>query len=503
MTSNTSSWRCTVCGYIHQGTAPPDYCPICGAAESDFEAYEEPGIVSTTEDINQWQCLNCNYIHDGSSAPQECPVCGAGPDRFEGMSDSPAETTPGGNVKSVVIIGAGIAGVSAAEAVRQGAPSSKIVLLSREDSLPYYRLNLTRYLAGETQQEALAIHPQEWYEEKQIDLLIGKAVDLVCIDKKCVRLDSGEEVPFEKLILAMGSHPFVPPFPGTDLDGVITLRTTQDADRILARIKDGAKCICIGGGVLGLEIAGAVARQDAEVTLLESHQWLMPRQLNRKAGDLLGKHLTRIGIDLKKDARTQEIQGDGKVSGVLLDSGEILSANLVIIATGVRSDTYLARKAQLEVNRGIVVNNHLRSSHPDIYAAGDVAEHNGITYGTWGPSQYQGSIAGSNAAGGDIQFGGLPRSNALKILGIDLLSIGQFEPLDGSYMVCDHATDDSFYHFVFHDGRLVGAILLGDSSMGANIRKAIENKADFSAFLASSSSGADRISHLQTCLECR
>jgi nitrite reductase (NADH) large subunit len=191
-----------------------------------------------------------------------------------------------------------------------------------------------------------------------------------------------------------------------------------------------------------------------------------------------------MGIVLRESARTRGITGTDHVGGVELDTGEIIPAELVILATGVRPDTHLARRAGLAVNKGVIVDNHLRTSHPDILAAGDVAEHNGVLYGTWGPSQYQGAIAGMNAVGGDALFGGLPRANALKVLGIDLVSIGQFEPEDGSFIVVDREYPGQFLHFVFHDGKMVGCILLGEASAGAGARHAIENKTDFSALLA-------------------
>ena len=171
--------------------------------------------------------------------------------------------------------------------------------------------------------------------------------------------------------------------------------------------------------------------------------------------------------------------GCSKVSG-----GDRVAAGLVIIATGVRPNTYLARKAKFDVNRGIIVDNYLETSYRDIYAAGDVAEHNGVVYGTWSVSQYQGNIAGLNAFGKKLAFGGLPRSNTIKVLGVDLFSIGLFEPVDGSYLVKQEMVDGEFYHFVFHDGKLVGSILLGNASIGPAIKKSIESKIDFANYLS-------------------
>ncbi|HET6429731.1 MAG TPA: FAD-dependent oxidoreductase [Phycisphaerae bacterium] len=477
------AWRCTVCGYVHRGAEPPDWCPVCGAAKSEFEPHAEPAAPAAAPAPARRQCLNCNYVHEGPTPPDECPVCGAPGDRFRPLAEQPAAPGAAGEAIEVVIVGAGIAGVSAAEAVRSASPDAKITLISKEQALPYYRLNLTRYLAGEIGPDDLPIHPESWYADHRVELLHEAEVAAVAPDAQTVALRDGREIPFGKLILTIGAHPFIPPFPGSQREGVSSLRTADDAGAILARLRPGMACVCIGGGLLGMETAGALARRGAEVTLLEGHDWPMPRQLNRKAGDLLAAHVGGIGIKLRTNARTKEIVGDEAVAGVLLEDGDTVSADLVVIATGVRPNSHLARRAGLAVHHGVVVDNYLVSSHPNVLAAGDVAEHNGALYGTWGPSQYQGNIAGRNAAGAGVEFGGIPRSNTLKVLGLDLLSIGQFEPEDGSFDVIEEQSGGRYYRFVFHDGRLVGSILLGDTSLSAPLRMAIETGTDLSGLL--------------------
>ena len=165
----------------------------------------------------------------------------------------------------------------------------------------------------------------------------------------------------------------------------------------------------------------------------------------------------------------------------------------MVIATGIRSNSHLARRAGLEVNQGVVVDNLLATSHPDVFAAGDVAEHHGQVYGIWGPSQYQGSIAGMNMAGGCVEFGGIPRSNTLKVLGLDLFSIGQINPEDASFRAFDHEADGRYFRFVFRDNRLVGAVLLGDTKLTAAVKKAVESGADFSELLAKCRTAAEVI----------
>lgn len=478
------AWRCTVCGYVHRGDEPPDICPVCGATSDLFELFEEPVSTTKSQEVaNRWRCLNCEYVHDGTSPPNECPVCGSPTDRFEPLNKAVASgaRSRGTSPVHVVIAGAGIAGVSAAEAVRQTMPGARITLISKEDGLPYYRLNLTRYLAGEIDASSLPLHPEEWYATNTIELLCGQ--ELCSIDSKAstISLRSGDTLAYDRLVMAIGSHPFVPPIPGANRENVTVLRTLSDADRILENCSVAADVVVIGGGLLGLETAGAIARRGPSVTLVEGHGWLLPRQLNETAGLALEQYVARSGITLFKHARTKEIAGDERVREVVFEDGRRVAAQLVVIATGVRSNSYVARLAGLSVNAGIVVDNSLKSSNPSIFAAGDVAEHHGVAYGTWGPSQFQGTIAGINAAGGESQFAGIPRSNMLKVLGYDMFSIGHVTVEDAAYRAVEAAGEDAYFQFVFRDSHIVGAILLGRTELSAKVKVVVEKQVDCSA----------------------
>jgi len=397
----------------------------------------------------------------------------------------------------VVIVGGGIAGVSAAESLRQAAPGAEIILVSKEEELPYYRLNLTRHLAGEIGDEALPLRPEAWYEENNIQLLRGKEVSALALDDLAVDLRDGDRLAFERLIMTVGAHPFTPPIPGTAREGVTALRTLSDAKAIREMAVPGAKCVCIGGGLLGLETAGALARHGVDVTVLERLGWFLPLQLTEKAGRMLADRVADIGIALRPNAQVAEILGDDRVRGVQLEGGDVLPTDLIVICTGIRPNSYLARLAGLKVNEGIVVNNRLETSHPNVLAAGDVAEHHGTVYGTWRPSQYQGRIAGMNAVEVGSEFDGMPLSTTLKVLGVKLFSIGIFQPQDGSYTTFDHEADGNYLRFVFQGTHLVGSILLGDAGLMATIRKAIEGKADFSDLLGKRPCPADVIAYLK------
>lgn len=483
MTDVPRAWICVVCGYIHRGSEPPESCPVCGAPQDAFEPHRDTAPAAPGAQTAQWRCIICNYVHDGPEPPVECPVCGASADQFEPVQAQQETTGKAESAPRTVILGGGIAGTAAAEAVRESAPDAEITLISAEKGLPYYRLNLSRYLAGEIGEDVLPIHPASWYEDQRIQLRSDVKAEEILADEREVRLHDGERVPFEKLILACGAHPFVPPIPGASRDGVHVFRTVDDARVLIDAAKPGARCLCIGGGILGLETAGGLARRGASVVVLESFEWLLPRQLNRGAGLLLEQYVAERGIAVRRAAKVIEIFGDARVSGVLLEGNERIPADFVVITAGVRSNTHLARKAGLDVNQGIVVDNHLRTSHPDILAAGDAAEHGGTVYGLWEPARYQGVIAGHNAAGLSTEFGGLPRANTLKVLDIDLFSIGVVTPQDGSYDVVAEESEERYSRFVFHQNRLVGAIQLGDTRLAAAITKSIKGGTDFSGLL--------------------
>ena len=488
------AWRCGVCGYIHRGATPPETCPVCGADRGEFEPYHPPAA-SPAAPVVGWRCTNCGYVHKAADAPDECPVCGAVKGDFVPATGAGAAATARA-AGTVIVVGAGIAGLAAVEAVRQASPKTRIVLLAREGHLPYYRLNLTRYLAGQFSRDELPLHPPTWYDENRVELLTGAEATALSPQEHSVQLSDGRAFSYDKLVLTAGAHPFVPPLPGASLAGVHSLRTVDDADAILSAIRPGVRCVVIGGGILGIETAAALAKRGAAVALLESHPWLMPRQLNRRAGELLADFVVGAGVQLITEARTRELDGSERVAGVSLEDGRTVPCDVAVLATGVRPNSHLARKAGLEVNQGVVVDNRLGTSAPDILAAGDVCEHHGVLYGNWAAAQYQGGIAGMNAAGLTVEFGGIPRSNTLKVLGVDLVSTGLFEPADGSFLVAERQADGAYFRFVLHDGLLVGAVMLGDAALAGRVKKAIESRRDISAVIASGPTDQAVIDHL-------
>jgi len=443
---------------------------------------------------NAWRCIVCGYVHHGGEPPAECPVCGASREDFEPavlapsdlVGTAPAPAAPGGGAgapRRLVIVGAGIAGVAAAEAAREIAPDAEITLVNGEADAPYYRINLTRLIAGEIAESDLPLHPPAWFEERRIRRLDGcRAVGLDAAARR-VALDNGSALEADRVVLATGAAAFVPPIEGADKKGVFTIRSRPDAAAVLAAAPPGASVVFIGGGILSLEAAAGLRRRGAAVTILEVAPRLMARQLNERGGRVLERHAAAAGMKVVTNARVRAIEGWRRAKSVALEDGARHAADAVVIGAGVRPDVALARGAGLKIARGIVVDDRLATSAEGIYAAGDVAEHRGALYGTWDPARYQGQIAAWNAMGRPAEFGGLPPANTLKVMGVKLFSVGEVGGGAGVRTI-ESETDDRYFGFFFRGTSLAGAILLGDTHAALGARRAVESRADLGALLA-------------------
>lgn len=376
-------------------------------------------------------------------------------------------------IGKVVILGAGIAGLTAAEAARRQSAEVQITLVSRENSLPYYRLNLTRLLAGEVSEGELLIQHQDWFQSNQIDYLAGEAHE---IDRQAckVTLRDGRQLGYDRLILSNGAHPFIPPIPGVNREGVKVLRTLEHAREIIREMRPGCRVVCVGGGLLGLETAWALQKRGIKVTVLEGFGWLLPRQLPPRAAALLAAHLVEQAMRIECDVVVKEFTGDEAVHGVLLEDGREIPADLVILATGVRPNSHLARQCGLKVQQGVIVDDRLFTSDEQILAAGDVTEHQGRLYGIWPASYAQGMVAGANAVGAADEFPGLPMTNRIKVLDVELFSIGHIQTIDASTRLFEIVEDGNYRAIVCHDGQVVGAVLYGDMHLLKPLQGAVE-----------------------------
>jgi len=381
-----------------------------------------------------------------------------------------------------VIIGNGVAGVTAARALSDA--GAEVEVYTEEAHHYYPRPRLQKFLAGEIELEELPLYPLSWYEKRGIAVHLG--VEVAGLDPRAKRivLTDDRQVPYDRLLLATGSRPFVPPIEGVDKDGVFTLRTIEDALAIRRWAEGAKRAVVVGGGLLGLEAARALTVLGLEVTVLERGPHLLQRQLDADGGALMRELIGAMGIEVVLEASSQAILGDGQASGVLLQDGRRIEGGLILISAGVRSNVRLAQDAGLEVNRGVVVDEHLQTSAEDIYAAGDVAEFQGQVYGIIPAGLEQARVAAANMLGREqAEYQGTIPSNTLQVVGIDCASIGVVHPSEGEgYQELRKSEAGVYKKLVLKDGRLVGAILLGDRKDAAPISRLIRRGADVSRY---------------------
>jgi nitrite reductase (NADH) large subunit len=379
-----------------------------------------------------------------------------------------------------VIIGNGVAGTTAAEKIRELDTTGEVTIISDEEMPFYSRIRLIEYIAGTIEPEKLVIKKEEWYKDHNIELLLGDPAVDINLESKVVTTKSDKKISFDKLLLATGANAFKPPIPGADKTGVFTLRRFSDAEKIIEFAKGEMKnVVLIGGGVLGLEVANALRSKDKNITVIEALPRLLPRQMDAVGSEVLKKQLESLGFKFHIGRMTKEITGSEKVSGLILDDETIIECDMVVISAGIRSELTLAEHLGLKIDRGVIVDDNLNPGVPDIYCAGDLINHRGRGYGIWPASQQQGIVAGSNMAGENIQYTGTTMSNTLKVIGIDLVSIGNIDA-DGKFDSIVMKDSEKFLYkkLVFENNIMVGAILYGDKTGWIKIQRAIEEKRD-------------------------
>ena len=384
-------------------------------------------------------------------------------------------------MKQYLIVGAGVAGTTAAEAIRKADPEGSITILTEED-LPYYsRIRLPEYIAGEIDEADLVIKDPEWYQERSIAVRLETEAAGVDPEAHAVSLKNGEKIPYDKVLLATGSRSFVPPIKGADLPGVFTLRNVQDARAIREYAAECSNAVVIGGGVLGLEAGHALIKLGKKVRVVEFMTRLLPRQTDWECSKRLQSVLEGMGFSFSLDSKTSAITGNGRVEEVLLEGGESLPADMVIISAGVRPCKDLAESLDAACDKAVKVDEHMQTSLKDVFAAGDVIEFQGRPYGIWPAASDQGKIAGSNMAGKILDYEGTPMANTLKVAGVELAAAGNLDP-DGELDSVVYETEDVYRKVVFDKGRIVGCVMLGDKAGFFQITKVMGKDRDFSRF---------------------
>ena len=387
----------------------------------------------------------------------------------------------------LVVVGNGMAGMRTVEELlkRDTGGRYKITVFGAEPHLNYNRIMLSSVLAGDKSLDEIVINSREWYDENGIRLLTGDAVTGIDRAAKTVTAASGLVVAYDRLLIATGSRPLAPPIPGLGLPGVCAFRDIADVDKMLEAARCHKRAVVIGGGLLGLEAAWGLKQRGMSVALVHLMPTLMERQLDAAAGQLLQRDLDRRGIAFFTNGQTEEIVGTQHVEGVQLADGRFIPADLVVLAIGIRPNIDLARAAGLEVNRGIVVADDMRTSDRSIFAVGECVEHRGQVFGLVAPLWDQAKACAAQLAGdAAAQFASQALATSLKITGVDVFSAGQLMASDEAE---DEITlrDDSrglYKKIVLREGELVGAVLYGDVADGQWYLQLMRDRADVSAW---------------------
>jgi nitrite reductase [NAD(P)H] large subunit len=365
----------------------------------------------------------------------------------------------------LVIIGNGMAAARLVDELAKCALGRyAIAVIGDEPRLAYNRVLLSSVLAGETTSEDIELKSAAWWRDRGVTLKYGSLATEIDVGRREIKIANDESVPFSRLVLATGSAALRLNVPGADLAGVHTFRDSRDVDRLLSLAAQRRRAVVVGGGLLGLEAAYGLAKAGGSVTLIHLMDRLMERQLDAPAAELLKSLVERKGIEILLNANTGRIHGEKCVEAIELSNGRMIEADAVIFAAGIRPNIALARDAGVPVNRGIVVDDHLETGTPGIFALGECAEHRGTCYGLVEPAYEQARVLARHLAGHAASYAGSVLATNLKVSGISVFSSGDFIAAEGSEtIVLNDPRRGTYKKLVIGDGRLTGAVLVGDT----------------------------------------
>jgi NADPH-dependent 2,4-dienoyl-CoA reductase/sulfur reductase-like enzyme/ferredoxin len=438
---------------------------VCGA--DPVSIVEGMGCLSPAE-ADELKTLN--RLGLGKSSRMACCARIQGGDVTVSLTPERADTTASRPVSydrsivSIVVIGNGIAGVTAADFVRRGHPDCEIHLVGAEPHGLYNRMGISRLVYGRSAMQGLYLLPEQWYDDHGVTAWLNTWASSIHLRSRVVRLGTGETLPYDRLILAMGSSAAVPDTPGLNRPGSVVLRSAADAMRIRAYVQErrARHAVVAGGGLLGLEAAYCLHQLGLHVTVLERGTRLLSKQIDARCSQLVADHFARAGITIAHKAETAEVRRDPAVTGVRFKDGRILSCEVFLAATGIRPNVELARDAGLPVGKGVLVDDRMQTRVPGVYAAGDVAEHGGRVLGLWPVATEQAEAAAVNALGGDRTVSVETPPTILKGVELELFSIGPVDPGPGDdVVVIDRPAVPSYRRLVVSRGRAVGATVLG------------------------------------------
>jgi nitrite reductase (NADH) large subunit len=387
----------------------------------------------------------------------------------------------------LVIIGNGVAGVTTARYVTDRDPSIEMAIYC-DESYPYYpRPRLIDLIAGDASPEEIAFYPEEWYTKRGIDIRLGRCAVALDPETHRVTMADGEVVGYDALLLANGAHAWVPPISGADLDGVYTLRSIDDALAIRERARASHHVVVLGGGLLGLDLSYAIRAHQVRVTVVELLPRLLPRQLDEEGAGVLQNIIERGGVEIITGQACTLIERQNAARRVHLKGGQVIDADMIVISAGVRPNLELAQSGGLTCSKGVVVDERLRTSNPDILAVGDVAEFGERVWGIIPAALAQARVAAAQIAGDTgVVYHGIVPSTTLKVTGIDVTSIGEVIPEhDGSVVEVRRSEPAAgvYEKLVVRHGQVVGAIFVGDRSDVGPVTQLMSRRVDVSPYL--------------------
>jgi nitrite reductase (NADH) large subunit len=364
----------------------------------------------------------------------------------------------------LVIVGNGMAAARLVDELAKAALGRyAIAVIGDEPRLAYNRVLLSSVLAGETASHDIELRPATWWRDRGVTLKYGCRATEIDVDRRELKIAGEESIAFSRLVLTTGSSALRLSVPGADLAGVHTFRDTRDVDLLMTLAAQKKRVVVVGGGLLGLEAAYGLAKAGAVVTLVHLMDRLMERQLDAPAAELLKSLVERKGIEILLNANTARIHGETRVEGVELVDGRRIDADAVIFAAGIRPNIALAKEAGITVNRGIVVDDHLRTSAAGVFAIGECAEHRGTCYGLVEPAYEQARVLAQHLAGATASYGGSVVATNLKVSGVSVFSAGDFIGAERSEtIVLTDINHGTYKKLVISEGRLTGAVLIGD-----------------------------------------
>jgi len=386
-----------------------------------------------------------------------------------------------------LIIGNSAGGIGAAEAIRQRDESGALTIVSGEPYHVYGRALISKYLCGDRTIEDMMYRGEDFYEQNKVDVILGKNVSSLDPSARNATLDDGEIIEWQKLLLATGGTPIVPKMNGSGKKGVFTFTKLDDAKALDQYLYNAGNAVVIGGGLIGVSVSEALSKRGIDVTIVEMKDRILNVMLDETASDMAQQTLSQAGIRTITDNTVAEIGGNESVREVILNDSQVIPCDLVVMAIGVTPRTELATGAGIEVNRGILVDRHMRTSAPEIYACGDAAEAYDFIYDSnrpvpiWPGAYIGGRTAGINMAGGDAEYPGVAAMNSLNYFGLDIVSAGIV--MDGDrYEVLTEQANGRYKKLLLENNLIKGFVFVGDIDKSGMIFGLMKDGVDVGGF---------------------